>query len=70
MLCQSAGCIGSLFYSLKAVACGMGTVLIFYIFINSERTPSIYVTDRNFQIGYMSSLVIETYALGSILLIF
>ena len=72
MLCRSTGWISSLFYSLKAfgcgissfyslkaVSCGMGTVLIFFILINSERTPSIYVTDRNFQFGHRPSLVIE-----------
>ena len=35
---------------------------IFYILINSERTPSIYVTDRNFQFGHRPSLVIKMYA--------
>ena len=59
---KAFGCGISLFYSLKAVGCGMGTVLIFYILINSERTPSIYVTDRNFQFGHRPSLVNEIYA--------
>ena len=59
---KAVGCGISLFYSLKAVGCGMGTVLIFYIVINSERTPSIYVTDRNFQFGHRPSIVIEIYA--------
>ena len=62
MLCRSTCWISSLFYSLKAVGCGMGTVLIFYILINSERTPSIYVRDRHFQFDHRPSLVIEMYA--------
>ena len=69
MLCRSTGWISSLFYSLKAVGCGMGTVLSFYIVINRGRTPSIYVTDRNFPFGHRPSLVIEIYAFRQYFLI-